>query len=212
MPSHSVATVAWTSSATWVTSPTSRAKAASNGSPVRNAAASRLPLARRRIGTEMIAAATPMRTSVSANVRSRCATTRSHDAMRPIPPARAGPSTAAIVGTSASISRRRARTIGEESGAPVRRSLRSAPAQNAGGTWVRTMARTDPSVTPASATSRARLRSSTNCLDRALRLAGESRVIVATASSTATCTSSSVMADDRRARCRLSVDFAAIWP
>ena len=50
-----------------VINPTSPASAeVSNGSPVRKAAASRVPLARRRIGTEMIAAATPIRTSVRA--------------------------------------------------------------------------------------------------------------------------------------------------
>ena len=122
MPSHSAATVASTSSATWVTNPTASAAEASNGSPVRNAAASREPLARRRIGTEMIAAATPILTSVRAKPTSRCTTTRSHDAINPIPPARTGPLTAAIVGTSASISRVKARTIGRESGTPRRRA------------------------------------------------------------------------------------------
>ena len=68
-----------------------------------------------------------------------------------MPPARAGPLTAAIVGTSASIRRRRARTIEVESGGPARRSLRSAPAQNAGGTWVSTIARADPSAAADSA-------------------------------------------------------------
>ena len=58
---------------------------------MRNAAASREPLARRRIGTEMIAGATPMRTSVKANVSARSTTTRSHDAISPMPPARTGP-------------------------------------------------------------------------------------------------------------------------
>ena len=48
------------------------------------------------------------------------------------PPARTAPSTAATVGCSASISRSRTRTIGVESGVPLERSFRSAPAQNAG--------------------------------------------------------------------------------
>ena len=120
-PAHNPATVASTSSAgtAWVTNPTSRANEASNGSPVRNAAASRDPLARRRIGTEMIAAATPMRTSVRANVIASSTTTRSHDAINPMPPARAGPFTAAIVGTSASIRRVSTRDERPRVGRPV---------------------------------------------------------------------------------------------
>ena len=46
----------------------------------------------------MIAGATPMRTSVKAKVTDRCTTTRSHDAIRPSPPARTAPPTAATVG------------------------------------------------------------------------------------------------------------------
>ena len=60
-----------TSSVTWVTSPIDRASSASNGSPVSIAAAILLAGTRRRIGTEMIAAATPIRTSVSAKVVAR---------------------------------------------------------------------------------------------------------------------------------------------
>ena len=147
MPSHSAATVPSTSSVTWVTSPTSRANAASNGSPVRNAAASRLPLARRRIGTEMIAAATPMRTSVRANVRSR---PHDDEVARRHQPDAPGAGRALDGGDRRHLGVHQpaqARTIGDESGGPDRRSLRSAPAQNAGGTWSSTIARTDPSAT-----------------------------------------------------------------
>ena len=53
----------------------------------------------------MIAAATPMRTSVNAKVVEECTTTRSQAAIKPIPPARTAPLTAAIVGRSVSIRR-----------------------------------------------------------------------------------------------------------
>ena len=46
----------------------------------------------------MIAGATPMRTSVKANVIVGLTTTRSQAAISPMPPARTGPSTAAIDG------------------------------------------------------------------------------------------------------------------
>ena len=68
IPVHSWATVASTSSLTCVTRPIDRASAASNGSPVSIAAAILPAGTRRRIGTEMIAAATPMRTSVRAKL------------------------------------------------------------------------------------------------------------------------------------------------
>ena len=145
-PRHSSATVPSTSSVTWVISPASRANSAVNVSPVRNAERSLLGVTRARIGTEMIAAATPMRTSVKAKMMSDCTTARSHDAISPTPPARAGPFTAAIVGAATSINRFIAPTIGAESDGPERRSLRSAPAQNAGATWVSTMTRPAPDV------------------------------------------------------------------
>ena len=108
-----------------------------------------------------------------------------------MPPARAGPLTAAIVGTGASSSRVIARTIGDESGAPVRRSLRSAPAQNAGGAWSSTIARASPAAIAASATSSAALSPVTSRVDSALRFSGEFSVIVATPSATAARTASS---------------------
>ena len=123
---------------------------------MRNAAANFDALARRRIGTEMIAAATPMRTSVRAKVTSDCTTTRSHAAISPSPPARAGPATAAIVGTGAVHQPLQARRrSARESAGPVRRSLRSAPAQNTGGVWSTTTTRTLPSAMPRSARSSA---------------------------------------------------------
>ena len=88
----------------------------------------------------MIAAATPMRTSVRAKVTSLRTTTRSHDAISPIPPARTGPVDGGDRrhgGVHQPL--RTARTTGAESGGPLRRSLRSAPAQNAGGVWVSTI-------------------------------------------------------------------------
>ena len=106
----------------------------------------------------------------------RCTTTRSHDAISPIPPARTAPPTAATVGCAASINRSRTRTIGVESGGPVDRSFRSAPAQNAGPSLVSTMTRT-PAVD--SIWSSRSPSSATSWRDSALRLGCESSVIVA---------------------------------
>ena len=113
---------------------------------------------------------------------------RSHDAIKPIPPARTAPCTAAIVGTGESISRSSTRTNGRESGAPPSwdRSFRSAPAQNAGPSWRTTIARTPESTDSARAASS----SATSCLERALRLCCESSVMLATPSPMSSRTSS----------------------
>ena len=81
----------------------------------------------------MIAGATPMRTSVNANVTSGCTTTRSHDAISPMPPARTGPSTAAIVGAARSIEPFERVAMASSRPCPAPRSFRSAPAQKTGG-------------------------------------------------------------------------------
>src|SRR3954447_1489773 len=64
------------------------------------------------------------------------------------------------------------------------------PAQNTGPAWVSTITRTARSpIAESSAASSSRR----NCADRALRLAGESRVIVPTPWATSRCTSSSAI-------------------
>ncbi|CKT67693.1 Uncharacterised protein [Mycobacterium tuberculosis] len=86
----------------------------------------------------MIAGATPIRASVSANVLSGPATTMSHAPTRPNPPARTCPLMAPTTGSgdstmarnSAVISRARATAIRYGSPPPPPASLRSAPAQN----------------------------------------------------------------------------------
>ena len=113
--------------------PWTRASLASNGSPVSIADAMRLAGTRRRMGTEMIAAATPMRTSVNAKVvdrgRRRGRTTPSARCRRRGRRRSRRRSSAHGV----SIRRSSARTNGPESiGPPSDRSFRSAPAQNAG--------------------------------------------------------------------------------
>ena len=130
----------------------------------------------------MIAGATPIRTSVNANVVDGATTTRSHAAISPTPPARTGPFTAAIVGRSLSLSRFSAFTIGDESTLPVPRSLRSAPAQNVVPVWVRTIARGGRGLGDVECAMESRTRPS----ESALRFAGESSVIVATRRSTTT--------------------------
>jgi hypothetical protein len=64
-----------------------RASSASNGSPVNIAAAMRLGVTRRRIGTERWPAPHRCGTSVHGERHDRCTTTRSHDAISPRPPA-----------------------------------------------------------------------------------------------------------------------------
>src|SRR3954454_8897038 len=181
---HSCATVADTSSVTCVTRPMSNAVVASNTSPVRYADASFDQPQRCRIGPVMIAGATPIRTSVNANVIDDSTTTRSHAAITPIPPARTGPLTAAITGAPIVPRRSIARTNDVESTSPVDRSLRSAPAQKTGAVCDNTTTR----AFAASASSSAWCRSASSCCDSALRLAGESSVIVAMSSATATLT------------------------
>ena len=95
----------------------------------------------------MIAAATPMRTSVSANVTSRCTTTRSHAAIRPMPPARTGPVTAAIVGTAASIKPLERPNDRRRVGRPAARPLLEIGAgAERRRVWVSTIDRTAPSA------------------------------------------------------------------
>ena len=130
----------------------------------------------------MTAAARPSRTSVSANDTSSRQMTMSEDATRPRPPARTGPSRRVTTGTGrAAIPRwrammpRAASTMSE-----VAASLRSAPEQNTGWADCRSTPCSDSSA-PASASTWAS--SATSRRDRALRLAGESRVTTAIRSS-----------------------------
>ena len=117
---------------------------ASKTSPVRYGAANFDQPHRCRIGQVMIAGATPIRTSVKANVIDELTTTRSHAAISPIPPARTGPSTAAITGAGVVARRWMALTNEVESTRPVARSFRSAPAQKTGAVCVRTITRACP--------------------------------------------------------------------
>ncbi len=134
----------------------------------------------------MIAGTTPMRTSVKAKVASAGARAMSAAATRPIPPARAGPLRRATTGLGPAMIRSKisgssgAGSTGSPlSAAPT--SLRSAPALKTGPVPVSTTARTSSSSIAAP---RASKRPARSRADRALRLRGESRVIVATARST----------------------------
>ena len=137
----------------------------------------------------MIAGATPIRTSAKANVAFAGATTMSHDATRPIPPALTAPFSAAITGFGAcSRDRRRSGYVTPAEGCAP---LRSAPEQKTVPVAVSTIARTSSS--PAAVL---RWAASSDCsgADRALRFAGESRVIVATPSARSRWTSSVMIA------------------
>ena len=102
-------------------------------------------------------------------------------------------------------------TIGAESGGPAARSLRSTPAQKTDPVWVSTMARTSA----ASARSSASCTSVVSCFDSALRFAGESNVIVATAPVTLNCTRASslprVMQDHLSVDEHCSIGIRARW-
>ena len=134
-----------------------------------------------------------MRTSVNAKVASRTATAMSQAATRPTPPARAGPATRAMTGVSdvQSVLRIAGNSLTPWSSDPAPRdSRRSIPEQNTGPVWVRTITRTDSSRV---AVSRWAESSRRTCAESALRLRGESSVIVAVPPVTSRCTSSSSM-------------------
>ena len=95
------------------------------------------------------------------------------------------------------------------SAAAPRDSRRSMPEQNTGPEWVRTITRTAGLVI---AVSRWPCSSRRTCADSALRLRGESSVIVATPSTTTRCTSSSAVTPSScpGARCRSSARTASV--
>ncbi len=134
--------------------------------------------------SEMIAAASPSFTSVSANVASSAATAMSEAATIPIPPARTAPCRRVTTGLSmAAISRCRSTIRRAPTSMPsLDASARSAPEQN---TLPSARIRTTRTDSSASAACRWPNSSVTSCRDRAFRLCWESKVIVATASSTA---------------------------
>ena len=127
----------------------------------------------RSAGTRIMAGATPTRTSVKANVADSGAAAKSHAAMRPSPPARAWPLTRAMTG--AGLSTMAVRMSGMRLGAAAPRSERSAPEQNTVPVAVSTTARTSGSLV---ASRNARSNSSSRRDDSALRLDGESSVMV----------------------------------
>ena len=150
-----------------------------------------------RVVSEIMAGARPIRASVNAKDAPSAATARSHAPTMPIPPARTCPAILAMTGLGSSvIAVSSAMTAAPESAVePVPAAFRSAPAQNTRPVCVSTTARAAGS-SPASA-SRADS-SDTSCADKALRLCGESRVMVATSPPTSYRTSSVITAPTQR--------------
>jgi hypothetical protein len=139
----------------------------------------------------MIAGMTPRRTSENANVASVVHTARSAAAIRPSPPARAGPPTHATTGLGNS---QIAASTSPSSSAGMRPSarasavsFRSTPEQNTGPVCDNTTARTAVSV---SAALRPSSSSRISGVERALRFAGLSRVSLVTPATVAVRTSS----------------------
>src|SRR5690242_18306839 len=142
----------------------------------------------------MMAGTRPSRTSVNEKLTDAAATTRSHAANRPTPPARASPFRRHTTGCGQlQIFSKTAGNAESIDGcapdpAAARCSLRSAPELNTGPAPVSTSTRLSGC---ADAPSMAPLSSETSLLERALRLCGESRVIVAMPSATSYRTSGS---------------------
>lgn len=195
-PSRSIATMRSTSpsrsSTARLTSPISAARAAPTVSPVRKSSCASRGRSRGSTVAETTAGTTPRRTSGNANVTSGAASTMSHAATIPIPPPRTAPASRATTGTDAvhRVSRTRGSAATAWSPAPAPpASRRSIPAQKAGPVWV---SRTTRVASRPSAASRCPASSRSRRAESALRLAGESRVTVATPSATSRCTSSSI--------------------
>src|SRR6185312_7237889 len=134
---------------------------------------------RSRTGTEMTAGTSPIRTSENANVARGAASTTSAAARMPMPPALAAPATLAITGFGQRATRCRMPGSSRTPSAPAAAtavSFRSMPAQNTGPEWVSTTTRLWSSAVTSSSASR---NSDRSRADRALRFAGESRVMVA---------------------------------
>ena len=131
--------------------------------------------------SEMIAAASPSFTSVSAYVASSALMARSLVATIPMPPARTAPATRVTTGLSSVAIWRCSATmrLAPSSMPVVVASVRSAPEQNTVPSW--RISTTLASGSPSARSSRS-ASSVTSCCERAFRLCWESRVIVATAS------------------------------
>ena len=179
-----------------VTRPISAASAPVNTSPPRQVSAAAREVSRGSTVSEITAGARPSFTSVSANVVSSAAIAMSEAATMPMPPARTAPCSRVTTGLlSATIWRCMATIARAPSSMPSpEASDRSAPEQN---TLPSARITTTFTSSSASAASRCANSSVTSCRDSALRLCGESRVIVATRSATAWWTSS-VGASDMR--------------
>ena len=133
--------------------------------------------------SEMTAGVSPSFTSVRAKVASSAVSTMSDAATIPMPPARAAPATTVTTGL---LSATMARCIATIARAPssigaVDASERSAPEQNTRPEDFSSTTRTSGSW---SARANRSSSSVTSCRDSALRLCGESRVIVAIRSAT----------------------------
>ncbi len=126
--------------------------------------------------SEIVAAASPSRTSVSANVDVPAAMLMSAAATMPMPPARTAPATRATTGFGQATIARCTSTIRCAPTAipTVVASARSAPAQN---TSIAERITTTRTASSAPAVSRCSISSPVSCCDSAFLLCGESSVI-----------------------------------
>jgi hypothetical protein len=171
------------SAQTWLTRPWRCAASTPNGSPVNTYSIARFAGIRcPRRKRPPAPAIRPRRTSGSPNVAAGEATTRSQLRTSSVPPASAGPSTAAISGL---VRARRTsppnppRSVESSAASPAARALRSAPAQKTGGAPVSTPARSSSS---ASRRSIAASMPWATAGSMALRASGRTIVITATRS------------------------------
>ena len=181
--SSSTAASSWSSGTARLIRPTSAAREAGMRSPVRKSSVASAGRILGRQTTEMMAGATPMRTSVKPMVAEAAAIDRSHDAASPRPPASAWPLMRPTTGLGDSftriISAGRPGVGGGASPPPTgaRCSFRSAPAQNVLPEPVSTMTRAAGSSSAASMWAH---RLVTSSRDSALRLSGRFSVMRAT--------------------------------
>ena len=190
------------------TRPPPAAVSASNTWPVSISRCATCGTIRGSTTAEITAGTMPIRTSEKANVADDPATTTSQAASSPTPPARAGPRTTATTGFGefqmASSSSGNSRTPWSCAPPPAA-SARSMPEQKTRPVWSSTTTRTASS---ASASSSAAFSWARIARESALRLAGESRVSVATPRATVTCTTRSEVT---AASCRAGRCGAAHW-
>ena len=168
------------------TSPPAAAAAASNTSPVSISRCATCGSIRGSTTAEMTAGTSPSRTSEKPKVAEAPATTTSQAASSPTPPARAGPRTAASTGFGelhSSCSRSGNSRTPCSCAPPPAASARSIPEQKTRPVWSSTSTRTASSASACSTAERSWARI---VRDSALRLAGESRVSVATPRATST--------------------------